>query len=34
MNLSSRIEKAVTACQIDSVNDLIIRAGAIRKFLG
>ena len=34
MNLSSQIEKAVTACQIDSVKDLIIRAGAIRKFLG
>jgi len=32
--LSGQIEKAVTACQIDSVQDMIIRAGAIRKFLG
>ncbi|MGV8109204.1 phosphoenolpyruvate carboxylase [Methanospirillum sp.] len=34
MALSGQIEKAVTACQIDSVQDMIIRAGAIRKFLG
>ena len=34
MALSGQIEKAVTACHIDSVKDLIIRAGAIRKFLG
>jgi phosphoenolpyruvate carboxylase len=34
MALSGRIEKAMSACQIDSVQDMIIRAGAIRKFLG
>lgn len=32
--LSSQIEKAVTSCQIENVQDAIIRAGAIRKFLG
>lgn len=34
MALSSQIEDAVTSCRIDSVQDMIIRAGAIRKFLG
>lgn len=32
--LTTRIEEAVHACQLDSVQDMIIRAGTIRKFLG
>ncbi|NLV28357.1 MAG: phosphoenolpyruvate carboxylase [Methanomicrobiales archaeon] len=32
--LSEQIEKAVTSCQINSVQDKIIQAAAIRKFLG
>ena len=34
MVLSSQIEKAIDACQIESLQDMIIRAGAVRKFLG
>lgn len=34
MALASQIEEAIGACQIESLQDMIIRAGAVRKFLG
>lgn len=33
-DLAGRIEQAVSSCQLDSVQDMIIQAGSIRKFLG
>lgn len=32
--LSQRIEQAMNTCQLDSVQDMVIQAGSIRKFLG